>query len=228
MPGHSAHELARQGVQVAANHLLLVPAACPADLVLADPLQLGCLGPRAPANMCLLPRGDAGICKRLDDPVSLRVVREGCRMVMPAPAPSEATLRKWREPYDDAARLLGAEDTDSPSASSSPATDGSEFMSNAVPVGREVSSRSRSSCRATAVLRRDEEDEEDDGPDGELSRSWARTDVSKRKDGPSSGSSEGGGGGGGRGEGCRDVRVGTCQAILHAGMPVGPQKRLGS
>ncbi|KND86175.1 hypothetical protein TOPH_09195 [Tolypocladium ophioglossoides CBS 100239] len=90
---------------------------------------------------------------------------------------AEATLKKWREPYDDAARLLGAEDTDSPPASSSPATDGSEFMSNAVPVGREVSLRSRSSCRATAALRRDEEDEEDDGPDGELSRSWARTDL---------------------------------------------------
>ncbi|KAL6410029.1 hypothetical protein AUP68_06438 [Ilyonectria robusta] len=107
---------------------------------------------------------------------------------------AEATLRKWREPYDDAAGLLGAEDTDSPSASSSPATEGSEFMSNAVPAGREVSLRSRSSCRATAVLRRDEEeDEEDDGPNSELSRSWARTDLSKRKDGPSSGSSEGGG-----------------------------------
>ncbi|KAH6869666.1 hypothetical protein B0T10DRAFT_280677 [Thelonectria olida] len=107
---------------------------------------------------------------------------------------AEATLRKWREPYDGAAYLLGAEDTDSPSASSSQATDGSEFMSNAVPAGREVSLRSRSSCRATAVLRRDEEDEEDDRPDGDLSRSWARTDVSKRKEGPSSGSSEAGGG----------------------------------
>ncbi|KAJ4320998.1 hypothetical protein N0V84_005579 [Fusarium piperis] len=106
---------------------------------------------------------------------------------------AEATLRKWREPYDDAARLLGVDDTDSPSASSSQATEGSEFMSNAVPAGREVSLRSRSSCRATAVLRGDEEDEEDDGPDSDLSRSWARTDVSKRKEGPSSGSSEEGG-----------------------------------
>ncbi|KAK0629986.1 hypothetical protein B0T17DRAFT_491294 [Bombardia bombarda] len=106
---------------------------------------------------------------------------------------AEATLRKWRDTYDDAARLLGAEDTDSPSASSSQATEGSEFLSNAVPAGREVSLRSRSSCRATAVLRRDEEDEEDDGPGGDLSRSWVRTDVSKRKEGPSSGSSEEGG-----------------------------------
>ncbi|KAJ2897772.1 hypothetical protein MKZ38_004395 [Zalerion maritima] len=107
---------------------------------------------------------------------------------------AEATLRKWREPYDDAARLLGVDDTDSPSASSSQASEGSEFMSNAVPAGREVSLRSRSSCRAMAVLRGDEEDEEDDGPDSDLSRSWARTDVSKRKEGPSSGSSEEGGG----------------------------------
>ncbi|KAH6971914.1 hypothetical protein EDB80DRAFT_758136 [Ilyonectria destructans] len=105
---------------------------------------------------------------------------------------AEAALKKWREPYDDAARLLGAEDTDSPSASSSQATEGSEFMSSAVPASREVSLRSRPSCRSTAVLRRDEADEEDDGPDGDLSRSWARTDVSKRKEGPSSGSSEGG------------------------------------
>ncbi|KAI5465109.1 hypothetical protein BGZ63DRAFT_462061 [Mariannaea sp. PMI_226] len=85
---------------------------------------------------------------------------------------AEATLRKWKDPYDDAARLLGAEGTDSPSASSSQATEGSEFMSNAVPACREVSLRSRSSCRASAVLRRDEEDEEDDGPDGNLSRYW--------------------------------------------------------
>ncbi|KAH7116363.1 hypothetical protein EDB81DRAFT_701959 [Dactylonectria macrodidyma] len=104
---------------------------------------------------------------------------------------AEAALKKWREPYDDAARLLGAEDTDSPSASSSEATEGSEFMSSAVPANREVSLRSRPSCGSTAV-RRDEADEEDDGSDGDLSRSWARTDVSKRKEGPSSGSSEGG------------------------------------
>ncbi|KAM5361213.1 hypothetical protein ACJA88_014552 [Fusarium oxysporum] len=84
---------------------------------------------------------------------------------------AEAALMKWREPYDDAARLLGAEDTNSPSASSSQATEGSE---------------------STAVLRGDEADEEDDGPDGDLYRSWARTDVSKRKEGPSSGISEGG------------------------------------
>ncbi|KAK2926387.1 hypothetical protein FoTM2_013253 [Fusarium oxysporum f. sp. vasinfectum] len=92
---------------------------------------------------------------------------------------AEAALKKWREPYDDAARLLGAEDTNSPSASSSQATEGSEFMSSAVPASREVSLRSRPSCRSTAVLRRDEADEEDDGPDGDLYRSWARTDMSE-------------------------------------------------
>ncbi|KAK2926838.1 hypothetical protein FoTM2_013708 [Fusarium oxysporum f. sp. vasinfectum] len=92
---------------------------------------------------------------------------------------AEAALKKWREPYDDAARLLGAEDTNSPSASSSQATEGSEFMSNAVPARREVSLRSRPSCRSTAVLRRDGADEEDDGPNGDLSRSWTRTDMSE-------------------------------------------------
>ncbi|KAH7114804.1 hypothetical protein EDB81DRAFT_294468 [Dactylonectria macrodidyma] len=108
MPGHGAHELARQGVQVAADHLLLVPAACPADLVLADPLQLGCLGPRAPASVRLLPRGDACIRKRLDDPVPLRVVREGCRMVAPAPAPSDQPrIVPRRPPAEVWKRLVG-------------------------------------------------------------------------------------------------------------------------
>ncbi|KAH7190382.1 hypothetical protein DER44DRAFT_753204 [Fusarium oxysporum] len=99
----------------------------------------------------------------------------------------DAALRK----AEAALKMEGA-DTNSPSASSSQATEGSEFMSSAVPASREVSLRSRPSCRSTAVLRRDEADEEDDGPDGDLYRSWARTDVSKRKEGPSSGSSEGG------------------------------------
>ncbi|KAF5985949.1 hypothetical protein FBULB1_2681 [Fusarium bulbicola] len=104
---------------------------------------------------------------------------------------AEAALKKWREPYDDVARLLGAEDTNSPSASSSQATEGSEFMSSAAPASRKVSLRSRPSCRSTAILRRGEADEEDDEPDGDACRSSARTGVSKRKEGPSSGSSEG-------------------------------------
>lgn len=109
---------------------------------------------------------------------------------------AEKTLKKWREPYNDAAHLLGAEDedTDSPSASSLQITEGSDFMSVAASAGREISLRSRSSCRAMAVLRRDgddeDDDEEDDGPESDLSRSRARTDARKRKEGPSSGSSE--------------------------------------
>ncbi|EGY20908.1 uncharacterized protein VDAG_02432 [Verticillium dahliae VdLs.17] len=103
---------------------------------------------------------------------------------------AEGTLRKWRDPYEDAARLLEAEDMNSSSASSSQATEGSEFMSNAGPTGRDISLRSKSSCRAAAVLRRDGEDEEEDGPDGGISRSRTGTDASKRKEGPSSGSSE--------------------------------------
>ncbi|KAF9768323.1 hypothetical protein IL306_014391 [Fusarium sp. DS 682] len=107
---------------------------------------------------------------------------------------AEATLRRWGEPYDDAARLLGTEVNNSSLASSSQGTEGSEFMCDEVPASREISLRSRSSCRATAELRRDEDDEDDDGPDGDLSRSRARTDVSKRKGGSSSSSSKRGGG----------------------------------
>jgi len=106
---------------------------------------------------------------------------------------TEATLRKWREPYEDAAHLLGMEDTDSPSASSSQATEGSESTSNAAPAGRKVPLRPRSSCRAAPELRRDkggDDNEDDDGPHSDLSGSCARTDASKRKEGPSSGSSE--------------------------------------
>ncbi|KAM6527494.1 hypothetical protein FSOLCH5_003564 [Fusarium solani] len=105
---------------------------------------------------------------------------------------AEETLRKWSEPYDGAARLVGAEDTDSPSVSSSQATEGSVFMSHAVPADRKVSLRSRSSCRATAGLRKDDED--DDGSDGDLPRSRAGADVNKRKDRPWGSSSENEGG----------------------------------
>ncbi|KAI8691492.1 hypothetical protein NCS56_00142100 [Fusarium sp. Ph1] len=106
---------------------------------------------------------------------------------------AEATMRKWSEPYDGAACLVGAGDTDSPSASSSQVTDGSEFMSHAVPANRQVALRSRSSCRDAVGL--GEEDENDDGPDGDLSRSRAGMDANKRKDRPWSGSSENWGGG---------------------------------
>ncbi|PGH20338.1 hypothetical protein AJ80_03606 [Polytolypa hystricis UAMH7299] len=104
---------------------------------------------------------------------------------------ANVALRRWREPYEDAAHLLEIEDTDSQSAASlSQATDGSEFKSNAGPTGREVSLRSRSSCRAAAVLHRERKDDEEDESDGSQPRSWTRTDVNKRKEGPSSGSSE--------------------------------------
>ncbi|KAG7114488.1 hypothetical protein HYQ44_008272 [Verticillium longisporum] len=104
---------------------------------------------------------------------------------------AEAILKKWRDPYQDSAHLVAAADAKSlsPSASSSQGTEGSEFISTAGAVGREISLRSRSSWRAAAVLRRDEEDEED-GPDSDLSRPWTRADAGKRKEGPSSGSSE--------------------------------------
>ncbi|KAG7120275.1 hypothetical protein HYQ46_006664 [Verticillium longisporum] len=105
---------------------------------------------------------------------------------------AEETLRKWSEPYDGAARLIGAEDTDSPSLSSSQTTEGSEFMSHAVPVDRQVALRSRSSCRAAEDFRKD--DEEDNGPDRDLPRSRAGADVNKRKDRPWGSSSENEGG----------------------------------
>ncbi|KAH7377118.1 hypothetical protein B0T11DRAFT_273543 [Plectosphaerella cucumerina] len=103
---------------------------------------------------------------------------------------AEGTLRKWREPYEDAARLLEAVDSCSSFASSSQATEGSEFTSNAGPTGRDISLRSKSSCRAAAVLRRDGEDEEEDGPEDGFFRSRTGADANKRKEGPSSGSSE--------------------------------------
>lgn len=98
---------------------------------------------------------------------------------------AETILRKCKEPYDGAAHLLEIEDVDLPSVLLSQKTEGLEFMSDVVPTGRDVSLWSRSSCRATAMLPRDE-DEEDDGLDGDLSRSWARMDASKRKGGLSS------------------------------------------
>ncbi|RSL77472.1 hypothetical protein CEP51_009042 [Fusarium floridanum] len=113
---------------------------------------------------------------------------------------AEATLRKWSEPYDGAARLIGAEDTDSPpSELSSEATDGSEFISHVVPADRKVKLRSRSSCRAAMDFGKDgkddnDDDDDDDGSDGDLSRSRAGTDANKRKDRSWSSSSENEGG----------------------------------
>ena len=102
---------------------------------------------------------------------------------------AKTELKRWKEPYEDATRLLGAGDADSPSAPSSQGTDGSEFRSDARPAGRKYSLRSRSSCRAAAALRKDDVDE-DDEPDGNPSWSSTGTSANKRKEGPSSGSSE--------------------------------------
>ncbi|KAH7152847.1 hypothetical protein EDB81DRAFT_931173 [Dactylonectria macrodidyma] len=69
-----------------------------------------------------------------------------CHLCMPDEDVGEVSDGDWAN-NNDTARLLGAEDTDSPSASSSQATEGSEFMSNAVPEVQEISLSSRSSCR---------------------------------------------------------------------------------
>ncbi|ROT38612.1 hypothetical protein SODALDRAFT_311485 [Sodiomyces alkalinus F11] len=105
---------------------------------------------------------------------------------------AQRVLRKWSDPYEDAANL----ETHSPSAAASSSsqttetTEGSNFVSSARPAGREFLLRSRSSCRDTTDVRRDEDEE--DGPGDDVLPSWTKTDGSKRKEGPSSGSSEDG------------------------------------
>ena len=104
---------------------------------------------------------------------------------------AEATLRKWREPYEGAAGLLDADDMASHPASSSPTTEGSEFKSSARPASRDFLLRSRSSCRGPPVFDRKDDDEEDgdDGPYGDPFGPPMRTETGKRKGGPPSGSS---------------------------------------
>ncbi|KJZ68727.1 hypothetical protein HIM_11879 [Hirsutella minnesotensis 3608] len=97
-------------------------------------------------------------------------------------------LKKWGEPYEDAVRLLETEGADSSSPSSSQGTDGSEFQSVAGPTKRVYPLRSRSSCMDAAVRRRNEDDE--DRPEGDPSRTWTRTGANERREGPSSGSCE--------------------------------------
>ncbi|PNY21914.1 Uncharacterized protein TCAP_07188 [Tolypocladium capitatum] len=99
-------------------------------------------------------------------------------------------LATWGEPYEDAAHLLEAESANSPSASSSPDTDSSVFRSKATPAGREYPLRSKSSCKAAAVLPGDSDDDEQDRPERHLCRTWTRTDANERKEGPSSGSNK--------------------------------------
>ncbi|KAJ4308807.1 hypothetical protein N0V84_011877 [Fusarium piperis] len=117
---------------------------------------------------------------------------------------AEATLRKWSEPYDGAARPIGAGDTHSPSESSSESSsqssDGSEFISHAAPADRQIVLRSRSSCRAAPGFRKDDEDEDEDEPDDDLSRSRAGTGANKQEDRQWSSGSENWGGGGGEEE----------------------------
>ncbi|KAJ6436762.1 hypothetical protein O9K51_10728 [Purpureocillium lavendulum] len=99
-------------------------------------------------------------------------------------------LATWGEPYEDAARLLEAPGENSPSASSSRGTDGSVFRSKAAPATREYPLRSKSSCMALAVLPRDSDEDEEDGPEGHPRHIGTKTDAYEEKEGPSSGSSE--------------------------------------
>lgn len=102
---------------------------------------------------------------------------------------AQVTLRKWPEPYGGVASD-GSEPAESPSASSSEATDGSEFASNAKPTGSRMGLRFQS-CKPEGVLPRGDEDDEDDEPDeeGRSARDASRS-SNKRKRGPSSGSED--------------------------------------
>ncbi|KAK9318807.1 hypothetical protein V1517DRAFT_334523 [Lipomyces orientalis] len=105
---------------------------------------------------------------------------------------AKAELKKWPEPYDESWGRLQTEGIDSsPSASSSQATTGSlyedEDKSKVRLAIREYSLRSRSTCRDTSAIRRDEEN---DDPSGVPKRVPGRTGAIKRKGASSSGSSQ--------------------------------------
>ncbi|KAM3509227.1 hypothetical protein MY11210_006410 [Beauveria gryllotalpidicola] len=100
-----------------------------------------------------------------------------------------ATLKMWKEPYEDAASVLEMETTDS-SCSSSQET-GSRYSSSVSPLHRKRTLRSRSSCKTTDLPREGDDEDEDDRPDEEPTRHQPRVETNKRKDGPSSSSSEG-------------------------------------
>ncbi|KAK0703513.1 hypothetical protein B0T26DRAFT_731697 [Lasiosphaeria miniovina] len=107
---------------------------------------------------------------------------------------AETTLQKWPEPYEDAAypglKPVESSSTQSSSAPSSQASDGSEFESDAEPTGRKVGLRPRSSCKPASMLPQgdeDDEDDEEDYPEYDPSQSLP---ANKRKDGPSSGSED--------------------------------------
>lgn len=106
---------------------------------------------------------------------------------------AESTLQKWPELYEDARHVLSAGDTDSPSAPSSQSTD-ANFASSAGATGREITLRSRSSRKTCKTLDADawDEDEDDDARSDGPPDTRKQTSFRKRKDGPSSGSSEDG------------------------------------
>jgi hypothetical protein len=102
---------------------------------------------------------------------------------------AEATLKMWKEQYEGTARVLGLENTESSSPLSSQET-GSRYTSSVSPINRKISLRSKSSCRATNTLAGNDDDD-DEKPDEGPSRRQSRVETNKRKDGPSSGSSDG-------------------------------------
>lgn len=104
---------------------------------------------------------------------------------------AEKTLERWSAPYEDAAHILDAEDTDSQSPdSSSHRADGSNYESDGSPA-REITTRSKSSCRPETMPHGEDDKDDDDEaePGGGLPRSRGRTNMNKRKERPSSGSS---------------------------------------
>ncbi|KFA79380.1 hypothetical protein S40288_10402, partial [Stachybotrys chartarum IBT 40288] len=101
---------------------------------------------------------------------------------------ANAVLTRWPEPYEEAAHLSSTENTESSFAQSSPRSEGQEdFTSNAAPAIRKVPLRSRS-CKPSEPL--GNIDESDEEPDAELPPLGVKPVSSKRKVGPSYGSSD--------------------------------------
>ncbi|KAK8038361.1 metalloprotease-like protein [Apiospora phragmitis] len=105
-----------------------------------------------------------------------------------------AALKKWTEPYEEAVHFVSAEDTESSLAPSSSPMQGADqdFTSKAVRTGRDIPLRSKSSCATPTLPRRDNESDEEDGPEGDLPPPWTRpvSDRGNRKRGLSDSSSE--------------------------------------
>ncbi|POR34789.1 Uncharacterized protein TPAR_05007 [Tolypocladium paradoxum] len=92
-------------------------------------------------------------------------------------------LAIWGRPYEDVARRLEADGGNSPSASSSQDTDGSEFRSKAAPATREYPLLSKSSCKSAAVLPGDSDnDDEPDRAAAHPCRICTSTGVKKRRE----------------------------------------------